>query len=116
MQAQFDEIVIFQESHILPFAMVALRESPLPSSPSSTSGIVAGWKAKPTIEWTPEDVSEWMSTLHLSKEYPFIFNRIKSLNTRDLFFFPKNIIYLTTTQVTRRKWWIIILEEQHYWS
>ncbi len=35
--------------------------------------LVCKWprNPKPTIEWTPEDVSDWMTTLHLSKEYLF---------------------------------------------
>ncbi len=74
--ALYDEIVIFQESHILPFAMVTIKEaakltsSPHVHSPSSSSASQPkGWKTQATTKWTPEDVAEWMSTLHLSKEH-----------------------------------------------
>jgi len=56
--AEFDEIVIFQESHILPYAMVKVQEA---SSYNQSKG--------PVSEWTNQNVIEWMSALSLSKDY-----------------------------------------------
>jgi hypothetical protein len=59
---KYDEIVIFQEAHILPKFIVHLQRKlqPTPSLSSPT---------KAPSSWTIDEVINWMKTLELSQDY-----------------------------------------------
>jgi hypothetical protein len=64
----YDEIVIFQEDHILPYAIVSLQATlpgTMPITPSTS-------EPNPLVAWSCEEVVEWISNLKLSKVYLFV--------------------------------------------
>jgi len=67
-KAEFDELVIFQESHILPYALVSVQKkkspAPIPSATTSTST-----SSKSVEKWSVDDVANWVANLSLSKDY-----------------------------------------------
>ncbi len=58
----FDEIVIFNEAHILPHALVSLKTT-------VEAKIVATPTPPKVKEWSCDEVIAWMKSLHLSCEY-----------------------------------------------
>jgi len=67
-KAEFDELVIFQESHILPYALVSVEKkklpAPIPSATTSTST-----SSKSVEKWSVDEVANWVATLSLTKNY-----------------------------------------------
>eukprot|EP00026_Physarum_polycephalum_P000707 Phypoly_transcript_00708.p1 GENE.Phypoly_transcript_00708~~Phypoly_transcript_00708.p1 ORF type:complete len:1240 (+),score=205.52 Phypoly_transcript_00708:184-3903(+) len=59
---EFDEIVIFQESHILPHAIIKLNHNNAPLHSLIPKGSLAS-------KWNVEEVANWVSSLSLSKDY-----------------------------------------------
>ncbi len=78
MKALYDEIVIFQETHILPHAIVTLKNYTAP--PTMVKPVVSAAPATTTTTsttqspstWTVDAVAGWISSLTLSKEYLLI--------------------------------------------
>jgi hypothetical protein len=63
MSAQYDEIVIFQESHILPFTIVTLQQNDILPQKSLES------PKKDVQKWAVDEVANWVGSISLSKEY-----------------------------------------------